>query len=147
MAEQVTDATFESVVLKSDLPVLLDFWAPWCGPCRAVGPIIDELSTEYAGKVRIVKMNVDENPATPTKFGIRAIPTLVLFKNGETIEQDGEDTDEEEDSRHDGETNDRALLVGSNYSLNLGVHRIAPFDFVLSATRTSVSEGTLPSTE
>ena len=64
MAEQVTDATFESVVLKSDLPVLLDFWAPWCGPCRAVGPIIDELSTEYAGKVRIVKMNVDENPAT-----------------------------------------------------------------------------------
>ena len=87
MADQVTDATFESVVLKSDLPVLLDFWAPWCGPCRAVGPIIDELSTEYAGKVRIVKMNVDENPATPTKFGIRAIPTLVLFKNGETIEQ------------------------------------------------------------
>lgn len=63
MAEQVTDATFESVVLKSELPVLLDFWAPWCGPCRAVGPIIDELSKEYDGKVRIVKMNVDENPA------------------------------------------------------------------------------------
>ena len=59
----------------------------WCGPCRAVGPIIDELAGEYAGKVRIVKMNVDENPATPTKFGIRAIPTLVLFKNGETLEQ------------------------------------------------------------
>ena len=87
MAEQVTDATFESVVLKSDLPVLLDFWAPWCGPCRAVGPIIDALATEYDGKVRVVKMNVDENPATPTKFGIRAIPTLVLFKKGETVEQ------------------------------------------------------------
>ncbi|WP_332248508.1 MULTISPECIES: thioredoxin [unclassified Desulfovibrio] len=87
MAEQVTDATFESLVLKSDLPVLLDFWAPWCGPCRAVGPIIDELAKEYEGKVRVVKMNVDENPATPTKFGIRAIPTLVVFKNGETVEQ------------------------------------------------------------
>ncbi len=87
MAEQVTDATFESLVLKSDLPVLLDFWAPWCGPCRAVGPIIDELAKEYEGKVRVLKMNVDENPATPTKFGIRAIPTLVLFKNGETLEQ------------------------------------------------------------
>lgn len=87
MAEQVTDATFESLVLKSDLPVLLDFWAPWCGPCRAVGPIIDELAKEYEDKVRVLKMNVDENPATPTKFGIRAIPTLVLFKNGETLEQ------------------------------------------------------------
>ena len=70
-----------------DIPVLLDFWAPWCGPCRAVGPIIDELAAEYEGKVRIVKMNVDENPATPTKFGIRAIPTLMLFKNGQAIDQ------------------------------------------------------------
>ena len=78
---------FTKQVLEADKAVLVDFWAPWCGPCRAVGPIIDELSTEYAGKVRIVKMNVDENPATPTKFGIRAIPTLVLFKNGETVEQ------------------------------------------------------------
>ena len=83
MAEQISDATFDSVVLNSDIPVLLDFWAPWCGPCRAVGPIIDELAAEYEGKVRIVKMNVDENPATPTKFGIRAIPTLMLFKNGQ----------------------------------------------------------------
>ena len=87
MAEQISDATFDSVVLNSDIPVLLDFWAPWCGPCRAVGPIIDELAAEYEGKVRIVKMNVDENPATPTKFGIRAIPTLMLFTNGQAIDQ------------------------------------------------------------
>ena len=71
MAEQVTDATFESLVLKSDLPVLLDFWAPWCGPCRAVGPIIDELAKEYEGKVRVVKMNVDENPRHPHPGGFQ----------------------------------------------------------------------------
>ncbi|GHU93640.1 thioredoxin [Deltaproteobacteria bacterium] len=87
MAEQVTDATFENLVLKSDIPVLLDFWAPWCGPCRAVGPIIDDLAAEYEGRVRIYKMNVDENPATPTKFGIRAIPTLILFNKGDIVEQ------------------------------------------------------------
>ena len=83
----VSDGDFEAKVVGSKLPCLVDFWAPWCGPCRAVGPIIDELATEYDGKVRVVKMNVDENPATPTKFGIRAIPTLVLFKKGETVEQ------------------------------------------------------------
>ncbi|MCR5259716.1 MAG: thioredoxin [Desulfovibrio sp.] len=87
MAEQVSDSTFEASVLKSDLPVLVDFWAPWCGPCRAVGPIVDEVAGEYAGRVRVFKMNVDENPATPTKFGIRAIPTLIVFKNGEAVEQ------------------------------------------------------------
>ena len=87
MAEQITDATFDMQVLKSDQPVLLDFWAPWCGPCRALGPVIEELASEYAGRVLIGKMNVDENPVTPGKYGIRAIPTLILFKNGEAVEQ------------------------------------------------------------
>lgn len=86
MALQVTDADFDKVVLKSDIPVLVDFWAPWCGPCRALAPVIDELSEEYAGRVKVVKMNVDENPSTPQKYGVRAIPTLVLIKNGETVE-------------------------------------------------------------
>ena len=87
MAEQITDATFDMQVLKSDQPVLLDFWAPWCGPCRALGPVIEELASEYAGRVQIGKMNVDENPVTSGKYGIRAIPTLILFKNGEAVEQ------------------------------------------------------------
>lgn len=87
MAVQVTDSTFEEEVLKSELPVLVDFWAPWCGPCRAMGPVIDELSEEYKGQVTISKMNVDENPATPSKYGIRAIPTLILFNKGEVAEQ------------------------------------------------------------
>lgn len=87
MATQITDAMFENSVIKSDIPVLLDFWAPWCGPCRAIAPVIDELSQEYADKVSFCKMNVDENPVTPAKFSIRAIPTLILFKNGEIVEQ------------------------------------------------------------
>ena len=87
MAEQVTDALFDENVLKSDLPVLVDFWAPWCGPCRAVGPIIDEISKEYEGRLRVYKMNVDENSATPAKYGIRAIPTLILFKDGQVAAQ------------------------------------------------------------
>jgi len=85
--QKITDANFDEEVLKSDLPVLIDFWAPWCGPCKMIGPIVEEIATDYEGKVKVAKMNVDENQNTPTKFGIRGIPTVILFKNGELAEQ------------------------------------------------------------
>lgn len=78
----VTDASFEDDVLKAAEPVLVDFWAAWCGPCKMIAPVLDELATEYAGKVKIAKMDVDANSATPSKYNIRGIPTLMLFKNG-----------------------------------------------------------------
>jgi thioredoxin 1 len=82
MSKAVTDATFELDVIKSGAPVLVDFWAEWCGPCRAIAPSLEELGTEFAGKLDIVKVNIDENPLTPSQFGVRGIPTLILFKDG-----------------------------------------------------------------
>lgn len=81
----INDADFESVVVNSDIPVLLDFWAPWCGPCKMIAPVLDGLAPEFAGKVKIVKMNVDDNQATPAQFGVRSIPTLLLIKNGQVV--------------------------------------------------------------
>jgi len=81
----INDADFESVVVNSDIPVLLDFWAPWCGPCKMIAPVLDELAPEFAGKVKIVKMNVDDNQVTPAQFGVRSIPTLLLIKNGQVV--------------------------------------------------------------
>ena len=84
---EVTDQTFDKEVLQSDQPVLVDFWAAWCGPCRMIAPTVEALAMEYAGKAKVAKMNVDDNQLTPTQYGIRGIPTLLLFKNGKVQEQ------------------------------------------------------------
>jgi thioredoxin 1 len=86
-ATKVTDASFEADVLGSSEPVVVDFWAEWCGPCRMIAPALDEIATEMAGKVKIVKLNVDENPAVSARFGIRSIPTLMVFKGGKLVAQ------------------------------------------------------------
>ncbi len=83
MVEKTTDATFEQDVLKASGPVVVDFWAEWCGPCKMIGPFLEELATDMAGKVTVAKINIDENPQTPMKYGVRGIPTLILFKNGQ----------------------------------------------------------------
>ena len=84
-----TDANFDQEVLQSDIPVLVDFWATWCAPCKAIAPLVDTVADEYAGKIKVGKVNVDENQATPGKFGVRGIPTLILFKGGVVVDQIG----------------------------------------------------------
>lgn len=84
---EIEDNSFDTEVLQSDKPVLVDFWAPWCGPCKAIGPVVEELSETFGDKVKFAKCNVDNNPVTPSKYGIKAIPTLIFFKDGNVVEQ------------------------------------------------------------
>ncbi len=85
--QEVSDQDFEKTVLQSDRPVLVDFWAPWCGPCKAIGPMIDQLAKQYEGRIRVAKMNVDDNTATPARFGLKSVPTIMLFRDGHLFEQ------------------------------------------------------------
>jgi thioredoxin 1 len=85
-ATAVTDTSFNTEVIESDIPVLVDFWAPWCGPCRMVSPVVDEISEEYDGQVKVVKVNTDENPSVASQYGIRSIPTLMIFKDGQRVD-------------------------------------------------------------
>jgi len=93
----INDADFETTVVQSDIPVLVDFWAPWCGPCKMIAPILDEIAPEFAGKAKIVKINVDDNQLVAGQFGVRSIPTLLLFKNGQLVQDVLSYTKEEED--------------------------------------------------
>jgi thioredoxin 1 len=86
LVSKVIDATFQEEVLSHNQPVLVDFWAPWCGPCRMVAPVVDEIAQEYKGSIKVVKVNTDENPSTATEYGIRSIPTLMIFKNGQRVD-------------------------------------------------------------
>jgi len=85
--KEIDDSSFNSEVLQSDKPVLVDFWAPWCGPCKAIGPVIEELAVTFGNQIKFAKCNVDDNPATPGKYGIKAIPTLIFFKGGAVVDQ------------------------------------------------------------
>ena len=84
---EIDDGSFENEVLQSDKPVLVDFWAPWCGPCKAIGPVVEELAGQFSDQIKFTKCNVDNSPVTPGKFGIKAIPTLIFFKDGDVVEQ------------------------------------------------------------
>ena len=84
---EIGDENFETEVMRSDLPVLVDFWAPWCGPCKAIGPLVEDLANTFGGRIKFAKCNVDNSPVTPGKFGIKAIPTLIFFKEGDVVEQ------------------------------------------------------------
>lgn len=85
-ATQVTDTTFKQEVIESETPVLVDFWAPWCGPCRMVAPVVDEIAEQFSGQVKVVKVNTDENPSVASQYGIRSIPTLMIFKGGQRVD-------------------------------------------------------------